>query len=145
VASDVIFARAGTSVLLDDLDYDIVRYHYVWKINGVTVRDITSAAQTDAIARDTACSGATVQVMVTPSDGIVNGPSASTSVTVGGPPTPDLNCDGQVSGFDLALLLGAWGACPPSPAPCPADLNGSGTVNGFDLAMLLSAWGKFDP
>jgi hypothetical protein len=51
----------------------------------------------------------------------------------------DLNDDGVVNGIDLAILLGAWGRCPPK-AACDADLNGNGTVNGIDLAMLLSAW-----
>jgi hypothetical protein len=49
----------------------------------------------------------------------------------------DLNGDGIVNGFDLALLLGAWGPC----LGCPADLDGSGVVNGFDLAILLGEWG----
>jgi hypothetical protein len=56
-----------------------------------------------------------------------------------GEQSPDLNDDGDVDGFDLALLLGAWGACPQR-GPCPADLDGSGAVNGFDLATLLAAW-----
>jgi uncharacterized membrane protein len=59
----------------------------------------------------------------------------------------DLNGDGQVDGFDLALLLGQWGMCVgclapvTPPIPCPADLNGDCQVNGFDLAILLAAWG----
>jgi hypothetical protein len=52
----------------------------------------------------------------------------------------DLSGDGVVNGVDLALLLGAWGACPRQPAACPADLDGSGGVNGFDLAILLASW-----
>jgi hypothetical protein len=56
------------------------------------------------------------------------------------PPAPeDINGDGQVDGFDLALLLGAWGRCPKG--QCSADLNRDGVVNGFDLAILLAAWG----
>lgn len=55
----------------------------------------------------------------------------------GGDGSGDLNGDGDVDGFDLATLLGAWGPCT---GCCPADLNGSGSVNGFDLAMLLGAW-----
>jgi hypothetical protein len=63
------------------------------------------------------------------------------------PPLPnpaDLNGDGQVNGFDLALLLGQWGRCPVMGAAgsCPADLDGSGAVGGFDLAILLAAWGQ---
>jgi hypothetical protein len=53
----------------------------------------------------------------------------------------DLDGDSDVDGFDLATLLGAWGACAdPTPGNCPADLDGNGTVNGFDLATLLAAW-----
>lgn len=61
------------------------------------------------------------------------------------PPIPsDLNEDGDVDGFDLALLLGQWtGAVTYTPCPpiTPADLNGDCKVNGFDLALLLGAWG----
>lgn len=49
----------------------------------------------------------------------------------------DLNCDGTVEAFDLALLLGSWG---PNPGD-PADLDPDGDVGAFDLALLLGAWG----
>ena len=45
----------------------------------------------------------------------------------------DLDGDGSVTGFDLAILLSSWG----TPA---ADLDGNGTTNGVDLAILLNAW-----
>lgn len=48
----------------------------------------------------------------------------------------DLDCDGQVNGVDLALLLGQWGPC----AGCAEDLDGNGTVNGADLAIVLGNW-----
>ena len=51
----------------------------------------------------------------------------------------DLDGSGVVNGFDLALLLGAWGRCP-DPGDCLTDLDASGFVDGFDLAMLLAAW-----
>lgn len=57
------------------------------------------------------------------------------------PPCPgDFNDDGVVDGADLAVLLGAWGACPPK-GSCEADLNADGEVNGADLAILLGNWG----
>ncbi|MCP3905962.1 MAG: hypothetical protein GY715_20245, partial [Planctomycetes bacterium] len=56
------------------------------------------------------------------------------------PSIGDLNGDGRVSFADLLMLAGAWGACPPIPAPCAADLNGDGIVSGTDLLMLLSRW-----
>jgi hypothetical protein len=51
----------------------------------------------------------------------------------------DLDGDGAVNAADLAILLSAWGACPPKQA-CPADLNDDGFVGPQDLAALLSAW-----
>jgi hypothetical protein len=56
----------------------------------------------------------------------------------------DLNGDGHVDGFDLALLLGQWGPCPiciVGPCPCLGDLNDDTKVDGLDLAILLGAWG----
>ncbi len=59
----------------------------------------------------------------------------------------DLDADGDVDAFDLALLLGNWGPCdapctPGDPAQtCPADLDADGTVGPPDLAILLGAWG----
>ncbi len=50
---------------------------------------------------------------------------------------PDLNGDGMVGPYDLALLLHSWGPCD----CCPADLNGDGVVGPFDLALLLGDWG----
>ncbi len=49
----------------------------------------------------------------------------------------DLDGDGNVGAFDLAMLLGGWGPCP----VCPADLDGDGNVGPFDLALLLGNWG----
>jgi hypothetical protein len=56
----------------------------------------------------------------------------------------DLDCDGDVDGFDLGLLLGQWtGAASYAPCPphAPADLNADCKVNGFDLSLVLAAWG----
>ncbi len=49
----------------------------------------------------------------------------------------DVNCDGEIDGADLGLLLGSWGPC----GGCPADINGDGQVNGADLGLMLGAWG----
>ncbi len=63
----------------------------------------------------------------------------------GGPPDFDGDCD--VGAFDLAQLLGSWGACPIPCEPgdpggtCPADLDGNCDVGAFDLALLLGSWG----
>lgn len=62
------------------------------------------------------------------------------NVAIGPTCAGDLNGDGVVSGADLAILLSAWGECPPKEF-CLADLNFDGEVNGADLTILLSAWG----
>ena len=53
----------------------------------------------------------------------------------------DLDGDGSVGAFDLALLLGSWGPYEPCPPFGPADFNQDCGVNASDLAQLLGAWG----
>ncbi len=62
------------------------------------------------------------------------------SVEVGPCNPADLDGNGDIGAFDLALLLGSWGPCP-AKGDCPADLDGNGDVGAFDLALLLGAWG----
>ena len=52
----------------------------------------------------------------------------------------DLDGDGSVGAFDLALLLGSWGPCADCD-DCPADLDGDCAVGAADLAILLGNWG----
>ncbi len=52
----------------------------------------------------------------------------------------DLDGDGDVDAFDLALLLGSWGPCGDC-NDCPADLDSNCTVGAADLAQLLGNWG----
>ncbi|MFM7807698.1 MAG: hypothetical protein ACKPEA_07165, partial [Planctomycetota bacterium] len=64
-----------------------------------------------------------------------NGASTLTSIDV----TPscvaaDLDCDGQVGGSDLAMLLLEFGN------DGPADLDGSGVVDFGDVSILLLDW-----
>ncbi|MFO0828557.1 MAG: thrombospondin type 3 repeat-containing protein [Phycisphaerales bacterium] len=49
----------------------------------------------------------------------------------------DFDGNGFVNSADLAVLLGAWGPAPGS----PADLYLDGVVDGYDLAVFLRAWG----
>jgi hypothetical protein len=71
----------------------------------------------------------------------------SGSLVIDGPAQPpasclgDLNLDGVVTGADLGLMLGAWGACPGGTPGCLGDLNLDGVVDGADLGLLLGAWG----
>jgi len=59
-------------------------------------------------------------------------------VTITAISAADINGDGGVDGADLAMLLGAWGACVDE--CCAADLNNDLVVDGADLALLLGAW-----
>ena len=52
-------------------------------------------------------------------------------------PNPDLNCDGEVNGADLGLMLVDWGD-----EWAPGDLNHDGVVDGADLGLMLAAWGS---
>jgi len=76
-----LFCRVGASIALEDLDWDIVRYRYVWKVNGATVRDIVSAGRRDALPRASFAVGQTVACTVTPSDGKVNGAPVTVTAT----------------------------------------------------------------
>ncbi len=79
---DVVYTRVNTSQVLDDLDYDVVRYHYVWKVNGVIVRDVTTAGQADALPHHSALAGDVLSCNVTPSDGVASGPTAGVNATL---------------------------------------------------------------
>ncbi len=105
--NDVIFCRVLTENVFDDMDFDLVRYEYVWTVDDVEIRRVTSAAHSDAIPRQAA--GSVVTCTVTPSDGQVPGVGDVMSITVAPVLLPgDMNCDGMVSvgdinGFVLAL------------------------------------------
>ena len=74
---------------------------------------------------------------------VVAAAGACTGASLAGAASPcpgDLDGSGVVDGTDLAILLGAWGACP-AKGPCPADLTGDGEVDGADLSIMLGAWG----
>jgi hypothetical protein len=82
--SDVVFARITGPSGIRDLDWDIVRYHYVWKVNGGVVRDVVAVGMADAVPRNTAASGDILECTITPNDGHVDGSPLTLSVTVGG-------------------------------------------------------------
>lgn len=50
IAADVPFCRVTPAVLYRrDPDYDVVRYRYVWSVNGSVVRNVQSAGLADAL------------------------------------------------------------------------------------------------
>jgi hypothetical protein len=73
----------ATSLVTEDPDYAIVRYRYRWTSGARVVRQVTSAALSDAIPNTAARAGETLTCTVTPSDGVLRGPSAQASAAVG--------------------------------------------------------------
>lgn len=73
---DVPVCRVSGDALADP-DYDVVSYRYLWQIDGVTVRDVTTAARTDALARNLVRVGSTVSCAVTASDGTLSTQAAT--------------------------------------------------------------------
>jgi murein DD-endopeptidase MepM/ murein hydrolase activator NlpD len=77
---DVTFCRVTPwAVHRQDPDYDIVRYRFDWTVNGVPVRTSTNAALSDALRKGMVQPGDTVRCTITPNDGQMDGPSATTS------------------------------------------------------------------
>jgi len=83
---DAVFLRV-TLPLLADPDYDLVRVRYRWFINGVLYRDVTTAAQSDALPSGVAAPGDTIQCIATPFDGALYSSDTSTTVVTLSPPT----------------------------------------------------------
>ena len=81
-AAEVVVCRVATSLVTDDPDYDIVRYRYRWTAAGRLLRQVTSAALSDALRNDAARPGETLTCEVTPSDGRLRGPTASVAATL---------------------------------------------------------------
>ena len=132
---DVITCRLITQAPLGDLDWDIVRYRYVWRVDGAIVRDVVTAGRSDHLPRPEASAGTTVSCEVTPTDGLLDGTSVLIEVdlSVG---CPDLNGDGIVNGVELSMLLASWGG-----SDSAVDFDGSGLIDGADLTVVLSSWG----
>ncbi len=101
------FCRITSPTVFLDPDYDFVRYHYVWKVNGKVVRDTISAGLADAIPRDAGKAGDKVTCTVTPSDGIANGPSTLVPTpTAGGLPLLNISTRLNVGTGDNVLIGG---------------------------------------
>ena len=79
-AGDVPVCRASDNGLADP-DYDVVRYHYVWRANDEVVRDVTTAARSDALGRQYSLGGSRISCTVIASDGALSTqPSEATTV-----------------------------------------------------------------
>ena len=80
-AGEVVRCTVGTMLAVRDPDYGIVRYAYRWTSGGRLVRSVTSAALSDVVPANVVRAGATLTCEVTPSDGVLRGPTAAASAT----------------------------------------------------------------
>lgn len=83
-AGEVPVCRVRGSLVADP-DYDVVSYRYEWRLDGAVVRDVTTAARSDALARNfTIRSGRALSCTVTASDGRASAQPAVANATVAG-------------------------------------------------------------
>jgi serine protease len=95
-----------TSPILEDPDYDILRYRYRWSVNGTVVRDVTTAALSDALRKGMTNAGNSVTCTVTPSDGVLSGAAASSSATISASSTGNV----LQNGIPVSGISGATGS-----------------------------------
>ena len=80
-AGDVPVCRAETGLLADP-DTDVVTYNYTWSVDGQTVRTVSSAASSDALASNYVTQGRSISCQVTLSDGTLTTQPVSAHATV---------------------------------------------------------------
>ncbi len=136
--ADVIFCRVNTSLVTEDPDYQIMRYHYQWTVNGSTVRDVTTAAIRDAIPSGTAHAGDQLRCQATPSDGASSAATASTSMTVSGGATISVFRPSTGTWYVRGGAATGWGGS--GDIPVPGDYDGNGTS---DIAVFRPSTGTW--
>ncbi|MEM7165193.1 MAG: M23 family metallopeptidase [Planctomycetota bacterium] len=141
VSSDALQCKVGTNVLDDDPDFDIVRYNYVWSVDGVVVRDVTHAALADVLAQGQLVAANSVACTVTPSDGTLTGPSTTVDYNFGSSfQRGDCNADGSNNLSDPIFALTALFNNGPAPTCADAcDSNDDGSFNLVDAIVALNA------
>jgi hypothetical protein len=136
-ASDATLCRVQTQPALADPDWDLVRYHYVWKRNGTIVRDTTTTGLMDAIPRG--LNRDRIEVTVTPNDGHVNGAASTIRVDVG----CYANCDASstapvLNANDFQCFLNTFAAGSPA-ANCDGS-SAAPVLNANDFQCFLNAF-----
>lgn len=80
-SNEVAVCRALGSDFADP-DFDIVSYHYVWSVDGTVVRDVTTAARSDALARQFVRPGGNLSCAISASDGKLSTQTMTTHADV---------------------------------------------------------------
>ncbi len=142
---DALFARVSADLVMEDLDYDLVRFRYVWRINGSVVRDNVFAGRADALRAGTLQPGDEVEVSVTPNDGKVDGTTTIAMLTIASGCAADYNGDTGPDILDFLDFFDDFGSCENQPGPCGslgnADFNGDTLVDILDFLDFLDAFG----
>lgn len=107
VAGRPVVAVVQSSLTLDDPDFDVVRYEYVWTIDDDVVRTVTTAAQSDVLSKSFLQTNRQLGCTVTPHDGTVAGQPVSIFAQIDQPPIPTLGTAGIAGMAVLLMLAGA--------------------------------------
>ena len=134
-ADDLLTCRVDSSAVAD-LDWDLVRYRYTWRIGDRVLRDVVSAGRADHLPRVEGCDGAVIKCTVVPSDGMDQGAPVIAAIRLAGNSAVDINCDGSIDIGDLLIILAEFGPC----SLCGGDFDLDGDVDINDILMLLSNW-----
>lgn len=82
--NSVVFCRLAVPLWIDP-DYDLMRFRFQWRTNGVLFREITNAAYSDTVPALSAAAPTLLSCTVTPYDGTAFGPSSEAQTVVGPP------------------------------------------------------------
>lgn len=123
---DPVFVRVDGPLVQADKDWDKLAYHYVWKVNNVIVRDVTTAMRTDAIAHHVALTGQTLTCSVTTNDGHVNGNTSTSTVVINAAcAAPTSYCTATTNSSGTTASIGALGNTSLSHDDLTLIVNGS--------------------
>lgn len=143
-AEDVVFCRMTSALLNGDPDDDIVSYHYVWSVDGATVRDVTTAARSDAVPRGVSAAGALLKCTVTPSDGRANGGPTTVTAVLGTSVAGDIDGNGAFDRRDIvAGLRLAGGLAAASAGQVQRGGAGAGGLSILEAVRLARRLGGF--
>jgi hypothetical protein len=136
---DVIACRVATSLTLDDADYDLLRYNYVWTVDSLEVRNVTTAAHSDVLSRDHVSTCGEITCTVTARDASAAAIPALASTRIRPiVPLGDTSGNGLVGAEDIpgfvSLLLLEDPLCINAAV---ADMNWDSLINADDIQSFV--------
>ncbi len=131
---DAIRVRINSDLVYDDTEHDLVRYRYVWTIDGVVVRDVISAGHADMIPSvQSFGGGSAVRVEVTPNDGTDDGPTTWAESAITPACVADTNGDGLLTPADFSAWITAFNTQSPA-----CDQNADDACTPADFSAWIS-------